>query len=569
MLGLFSGDDVELAGTPCSTASRARPRSKKRIVLPITLLFAVSGVVSTLVSVVGGVLLYMESINAVRDAMYHVADAESAIATDRLTGYFVQARHDSEIALRYVSTGAAGGNLEQLQEGFRALQTAMITTTRRMNGYGWEVIPNITEPRNAVRVTSYWDPLSDPVEIAKNGGSDREIIVAQYSPKLPGNCGNESLEGQRCMVAHTVSEEGANLVNIYNYTRKFLTRGLDSLDELTGPMRWFPVASWLSRDGTIYYYVPLRMWAQNLKPDSPVLGGAVEFTSYVMLYDWGAELGRVTEDRFLVVLDISNGLEGAVYASSRGDVTSCGSRAADMTICTLKIKEYDAKIQQAAVVSNKSAPGTFLQEELDGVDSWLMRRVVWKGQEGLDTIGEIDLLWMTDTTSSEGRVMRSLIYFVSFVAAVIVFDVLILLFEVSKVGLPLRKISQGMGDISTMNLENFEAIVASAGSGSIVIGDILGIIDALRGALQALKLYRDYLPQGLLAEKQPPLYTNCLIFDDEAGCRRRDTLILAHSHTLVPPPVAEDDGVCNVAMVFTDIQSSTVLWEAYPDEMYE
>eukprot|EP00756_Hemistasia_phaeocysticola_P022789 Hpha_TRINITY_DN15857_c3_g1::TRINITY_DN15857_c3_g1_i2::g.190635::m.190635 len=497
-----SRETATLPVTPRSTESRGKVRSKKpgRVVLPITLLFAVSGVVSTCVSVIGGVLLYMESVAAVRDAMHHVADAESAIATERLSAYFVQARDDSELAIRYVSKGAVGGNLEQLQEGFRALQTAMITTTRRINGYGWEVIPNITEPRNAVRVTSYWDPLSDPVEIAKNGGSDREIIVAQYSPELPGNCGNKSLVGQRCMMAHTVSEEGTNLVNIYNYTRKFLTKGLDRVDELTGPMRWFPVASWLSRDGTIYYYVPLRMWAKNFKPDSPVLSGAVEFTSYVMLYDWGAELGRVTTDRFLVVLDVSNGLDGAVYASSRGDVTLCGARAAGMNNCTLKIREYDRKTQEAAVAANKSAAGTFLQADLDGETHWLMRRVVWAGQEGLDTIGEIDLLWMTDTKSSEGRVMRSLIYFVTFVAAVIVFDGLILVFEVIKVGLPLRKISQGMSDISTMNLEHFENTVASAGGGSIVVGDILAIIDALRGALRALKLYRDFLPQGLLTE---------------------------------------------------------------------
>eukprot|EP00756_Hemistasia_phaeocysticola_P036393 Hpha_TRINITY_DN16640_c1_g1::TRINITY_DN16640_c1_g1_i2::g.183719::m.183719 len=45
---------------------------------------------------------------------------------------------------------------------------------------------------------------------------------------------------------------------------------------------------------------------------------------------------------------------------------------------------------------------------------------------------------------------------------------------------------------------------------------------------------------------------------------------------LAPPPVAVAapvgdgwGGEVNVAMVFTDIQSSTALWEAYPDEMYQ
>eukprot|EP00756_Hemistasia_phaeocysticola_P021892 Hpha_TRINITY_DN15800_c6_g9::TRINITY_DN15800_c6_g9_i1::g.187023::m.187023 len=65
--------------------------------------------------------------------------------------------------------------------------------------------------------------------------------------------------------------------------------------------------------------------------------------------------------------------------------------------------------------------------------------------------------------------------------------------------------------------------------------------------LSNLMSYRDYLPDALLQDETAP--------DSPRGGG-------------VPPPVGED-GHSEVGMVFTDVQSSTALWEAYPQEMYE
>eukprot|EP00756_Hemistasia_phaeocysticola_P047893 Hpha_TRINITY_DN22350_c0_g1::TRINITY_DN22350_c0_g1_i1::g.177695::m.177695 len=64
--------------------------------------------------------------------------------------------------------------------------------------------------------------------------------------------------------------------------------------------------------------------------------------------------------------------------------------------------------------------------------------------------------------------------------------------------------------------------------------------------LSNLKQYRDYLPDALLQK-------------DEADLRKSLN---------VPPPVMEE-GETSVAMVFTDIQSSSRLWEACPQSMHE
>eukprot|EP00756_Hemistasia_phaeocysticola_P027176 Hpha_TRINITY_DN16102_c2_g1::TRINITY_DN16102_c2_g1_i1::g.5586::m.5586 len=63
--------------------------------------------------------------------------------------------------------------------------------------------------------------------------------------------------------------------------------------------------------------------------------------------------------------------------------------------------------------------------------------------------------------------------------------------------------------------------------------------------LHNLRLYRDYLPDALLQQ-------------DDSGGRDR-----------VPPPVGQGEQDVDMGIVFTDIQSSTRLWEAYPQGMHE
>eukprot|EP00756_Hemistasia_phaeocysticola_P019706 Hpha_TRINITY_DN15679_c0_g1::TRINITY_DN15679_c0_g1_i1::g.97360::m.97360 len=63
--------------------------------------------------------------------------------------------------------------------------------------------------------------------------------------------------------------------------------------------------------------------------------------------------------------------------------------------------------------------------------------------------------------------------------------------------------------------------------------------------LSNLRSYRDYLPDSLLN------------YDDNSDCG------------VVAPPISPGEGTGDVAMLFTDIQSSTDLWEAYPEEMHE
>eukprot|EP00756_Hemistasia_phaeocysticola_P036922 Hpha_TRINITY_DN16668_c0_g6::TRINITY_DN16668_c0_g6_i1::g.178215::m.178215 len=75
----------------------------------------------------------------------------------------------------------------------------------------------------------------------------------------------------------------------------------------------------------------------------------------------------------------------------------------------------------------------------------------------------------------------------------------------------------------------------------------LGLQESYLCLLGNLRSYRDYLPDALLH------------VEDTGSSPRTD----------VPPPVAEGGDEMDAAMVFTDVQSSTMLWEEYPQDMHE
>eukprot|EP00756_Hemistasia_phaeocysticola_P037374 Hpha_TRINITY_DN16693_c2_g12::TRINITY_DN16693_c2_g12_i1::g.180621::m.180621 len=75
-----------------------------------------------------------------------------------------------------------------------------------------------------------------------------------------------------------------------------------------------------------------------------------------------------------------------------------------------------------------------------------------------------------------------------------------------------------------------------------------GLAESFRRLLGNLALYRNYLPEALLG----------------SGTDMSGSVV----NTITVPPPGQDDGV-EVGMLFTDIQSSTALWEAYMGDMYD
>eukprot|EP01062_Namystynia_karyoxenos_P072322 TRINITY_DN6839_c0_g5_i1.p1 TRINITY_DN6839_c0_g5~~TRINITY_DN6839_c0_g5_i1.p1 ORF type:complete len:889 (+),score=254.29 TRINITY_DN6839_c0_g5_i1:81-2669(+) len=82
--------------------------------------------------------------------------------------------------------------------------------------------------------------------------------------------------------------------------------------------------------------------------------------------------------------------------------------------------------------------------------------------------------------------------------------------------------------------------------------------DAMALLLTNLKRYRPYLPDALLHQAA-----------EELGADLGDPAAGACEIQAVEPPGSTAGGTADVSLCFTDIQSSTALWEAYPQDMYD
>eukprot|EP01065_Artemidia_motanka_P015908 TRINITY_DN1960_c0_g2_i1.p1 TRINITY_DN1960_c0_g2~~TRINITY_DN1960_c0_g2_i1.p1 ORF type:complete len:839 (+),score=152.55 TRINITY_DN1960_c0_g2_i1:240-2519(+) len=105
-------------------------------------------------------------------------------------------------------------------------------------------------------------------------------------------------------------------------------------------------------------------------------------------------------------------------------------------------------------------------------------------------------------------------------------------------------------------LTNFDLAQAAASLESAEDGLPPGLLASLRQLIENLASYRPYLPDGLL-------------YGDSVSATPRHQ----NDHvSSIPSPVAEPgfgEENPNVAVVFTDIQSSTELWEHYPVAMFD
>eukprot|EP00756_Hemistasia_phaeocysticola_P024660 Hpha_TRINITY_DN15960_c3_g1::TRINITY_DN15960_c3_g1_i3::g.71003::m.71003 len=77
------------------------------------------------------------------------------------------------------------------------------------------------------------------------------------------------------------------------------------------------------------------------------------------------------------------------------------------------------------------------------------------------------------------------------------------------------------------------------------------LVESYTKLLSNLRLYRCYLPDSLFADNSVTSPQECV------------------STPLFQPPVPVDGQVHHMGMVFTDIQSSTLLWERYPNDMLQ
>eukprot|EP00756_Hemistasia_phaeocysticola_P035668 Hpha_TRINITY_DN16599_c3_g1::TRINITY_DN16599_c3_g1_i1::g.135025::m.135025 len=492
-----------------SMSKEERKKQKRRgkvVAVPTTVLLSSATALSTLFSILGGLLLYFEGLKAINEAVRDVAGAEGMTAATSLRRYFDEAEQASAALNTFYDMWGNVSTLEELGELVRVHTYAPCRQSRRLSGMGLSFIPSYSDPSYAVMQHLYWDPLTTPEAIEANFGLEQQFVAPSYRRGEEG-CGGGH-PGSYCLSAYSLNPFDASPVrNVYNYTRQY--RGAEEIPfwEKTKDM-WLPVYMWYSSDGTPYYYSELRSVRYRSIENHPLLSGAREVSVWVMFYDWAAELRSLNATGDMMVLDMGQGLEGSVFASTSESFLLCSlqekerSNTLHNSDCTPTIRHLPKRGMEAAVKINKTAEGNVVKLGLAGEEHWCLRRIVKLGKSE-DQLGEINVVWLLATASMNDRVLRSLFLFLGFILGVMVIDILILLFEVRSIAVPLRSLCTAMALIDDMDVDQMDLRIEALRGSWIGVRDIINLTRAFKSATRALRMYRDFLPAYCLPELVP------------------------------------------------------------------
>eukprot|EP00756_Hemistasia_phaeocysticola_P001635 Hpha_TRINITY_DN11152_c0_g1::TRINITY_DN11152_c0_g1_i1::g.27827::m.27827 len=515
----------------------------RRISVPTSLLLVITTLVSTGVSVGGGLILYFDGLQAIEDTVGEVAGAETRVAAAELGSYFDETAETANRFMTFYMQWAEYETLADVQEMQHVYGFSTALDARRVLGTGLVVTPNVSEPDYMMYNAILWEPLTNPTWIAENNGSDRLYTTALHAPGQPqdlpgpdGNCGDFDHATLYCVSTSWLwPQTGAHRQRSYNFTAR------RRLEDDPFPWSWQGVFAWAFSDGTPMLYATYTMTARGLPVRNPLMRGHVEFNVYMSLYDWTEVMKRLVATGDLVAADLTKGMVGAVYASSWGAPIRCGSQLVWDTDCVHTLETFDERTRLAAIEVNKTSHGTFMKRSINGADIWLMRQKIFQGGD-TDLIKTVDLLWMRDTASVQGRVLQSLLYFLGFILFVTVFDCVMLMFEISKLAVPLRKLADTLKLIHDMDVDAIDKQLDSVEKGqSVIVKDLVLLIDSFRHATASLRLYRDFVPHYVLW---------------------RDTTFATSvsSAVVLPQPLFLHDSSGRNLSIPTDLRSS------YPDE---
>eukprot|EP00756_Hemistasia_phaeocysticola_P009731 Hpha_TRINITY_DN14943_c3_g10::TRINITY_DN14943_c3_g10_i1::g.143127::m.143127 len=470
---------------------------RPRWVVPTQVLLAASTVVSTVVSLMGGMVLYFEGLSALEDTARNLALSESQVASERLGLYFVTVKEQAE---QYEQIMLKAGqkdwslNVTELRDYNMDLASALTRTNRRIVlGFGFDVVSGPNDSVEDYYQTFWWDEITEESLVARYGGT-KMYVTATSGTHQSASCPDPA-STHHCVRANIVNNNTDQVFGYaYDWSRRIWT--YEEIMAKSGGWRMSAVLSWQSYDGTPYLYTQYWKFIPVMIPGHPSLGGGVVLQEMMMLNGWTQDLVALESKGSMFAISMTQGLQGDVFASSLNDLSVCSDRSAlENYGCTIRLDVYHKWVALAAVHINNTAEGSFVRSTLDGGEYWLMRQVISKGNER-DSYGRLDLVWTLATSTLEGRVIRSLMMFVGFIVAVVVFDVLTLFFELYKFAQPLRAMSRALVHLDSMNLEIIDAElgVIQRRHSVFAVSDVQKLLEAFSTAISALRVYRDFIP---------------------------------------------------------------------------
>eukprot|EP00756_Hemistasia_phaeocysticola_P020258 Hpha_TRINITY_DN15709_c8_g1::TRINITY_DN15709_c8_g1_i1::g.37375::m.37375 len=486
------------------------------------LLLVLATAFSTAVSLVGGVVLYLESISAMEKTVREGATFELIAARDPLKSTLDEAILATESRMELLHLWHPFRTPEELLE-WTVRDTYTVISKSDQYAIGVVAVLNQSslgpdDKASGLKVTTWWDPLSDPEYIENNFGHDKFYMYAYTTPGLRNVPCQTNKTSPQCNVGIQLDPRtGRDYAHAYNYTNEaldvfhphgpFMARFPNWRTE--GATSWETIWVWYGPDSTPYQfgeYISVRALPPD--PGHPVFSDVLMIVkAQIVFYEWPSVLLKL-------------GLQGYVLAVSGGEVVLATSRGEKMTRecvvsndntkwlnegptthpCAIRVGDLGARTEGAVSILSHTEDSVFLRKDVEGTEMWLMRRTIFTPGKH-DQMKEVFLAWMRSVSDVQDQLLRPLLFFIGFIILILVFDVLVVIVEIRNIGHPLATLVKAIQKVDNMDLQGATAeLNKQVVDGCFGITDIRELWRGFHCMLASLTEYRSYLPHAVLPQ---------------------------------------------------------------------
>ena len=451
-----------------------------------------SGVISTIISVAAGLVMYLEGLQVIEKTVEETGLADlQALSREGRKSFEVTENHG--LRLSDMLRNFKGTSSMELFEEWTTVR--FVGETYRSNlVHGIAAYGRNTSNKSQRIYDIVW------YDVYKNGV--RFYVNARVNSSI-----NTTACPFPCAVTYSIPEpETAQLgPNIYNFTAEIVSdetiAGYESSNIEPGSSWWEGPFIWFSGDGNPYVYLINKLWLPPT-PDHNILG---EYQSIavtdVLSEPWRDLMAVFATEAKVMITQVGRGLDSVILTGNFADAeinrncsfTGTLSMTA-FTPCQKYLMNLTKEFRDLAVELN----GTTSRKFRRGSSYWMMKDHLFLKSHQLDTLDDIYLMWFRSISSVNSQLDRALILFIVFAIGVASFDILIGAVEVMLISKPLHSLAKATSYIRNLDLENAQTKITPFRNS--VIAECQDLSRGLLFAVTSLQEYKAFLPKSLFLE---------------------------------------------------------------------
>ncbi|KAJ9463133.1 hypothetical protein DIPPA_16071 [Diplonema papillatum] len=481
----------------------------------ITVVIVITMVLSTIASIGGGLLLYFEGLNILRERVHKLSTSETYSVVTSIETQLDETIDSARDLLQQITMHRdLLPTLEANRRWARATCYASMRARRNFYSMGMTAYP---------ANMSAFDASSDDYlyefswgDLLENGS--RQFVLGTSDASVTG-C-NLPTNASRCAAVYTINDDATQKHLQYKYStgmprrwavnraEEFRVRNnLSAADTVTF---WEGPYTWISSDQFQYAYAG---YSKVLSPGT--LGGnpffrdkRVSLQTYIQFEQWSEFLAAHTTDAQMVILHYNSVVSSSVVLATNGRRRwqNCSDKMLTRNlslVCPTMVGDLSQDIVAVlAAVTEEHLYDTFSRVSAPEGDVWVLAVEV-AAQITRDTGGKYVLLWVLPVSAVEAEMRESLFGGVLFMGCVLVVIYGFGLVQSRLLARPLKDLARATEALQKVDLNLTEACTADAERGFLRMKEVVAVTDGLRFVIRSLRIVKMFLPQYALVGNSP------------------------------------------------------------------